>query len=131
MLMNIFYLKINIFLHDLVLFSTIFMIYERRKVQIIQYFRKQNRRLLADIPDIPDFFLPIKQKLKNVRNFFRKRKINQLESSLLFALQQKKIDYFIIGIDSYKQFEQITRVLRKRKTQRTKLLLESYLSKCF
>ena len=74
--------------------------------------------LLQDIENIPDFFLPIKQKLKNIRNFFRKRKINQLESSLLFALQQKKIDYFIIGIDSYKQFEQITRILRKRKMQR-------------
>ena len=74
--------------------------------------------LLQDIENIPDFFIPIKQKLKNIRNFFRKRKINELESSLLFALQQKNINYFILGVDSYTQFEQITKILKKRKIQR-------------
>ena len=38
-----------------------------------------------------------------------------IEACIYFIVQQKNIDHFIVGVDSYEQLENIIAVLKKKK----------------
>ena len=66
--------------------------------------------LLNDIKKLPKFFSPIKKKLEKIYNFFNKVEISMIEACIYFIVQQKNIDHFIVGVDSYEQLENIIAV---------------------
>ena len=71
--------------------------------------------LLNDIKKLPKFFSPIKKKLEKIYNFFNKVEISMIEACIYFIVQQKNIDHFIVGVDSYEQLENIIAVLKKKR----------------
>ena len=74
--------------------------------------------LVNDIKKLPRFFFPIKKKLKKMHNFLNKIEVSMIEACIYFAIQQKNIDHFIIGVDNYKQLESIIEIFKKKKKKR-------------
>ena len=74
--------------------------------------------LLNDIKKLPRFFFPIKKKLEEIHNFFNKMEINMLEACICFAIQQKKVNHFIIGVDKYVQLKNIITIFKKKEIRK-------------
>ena len=74
--------------------------------------------LLNDIKKLPRFFFPIKKKLGEIHNFFIKMEVSMLEACICFAIQQKKINHFIIGVDKYVQIKNIITTFKKKKIRK-------------
>lgn len=74
--------------------------------------------LVNDIKKLPRFFFPIKKKLEKMHNFLNKIEVSMIEACIYFAIQQKNIDHFIIGVDNYKQLESIIEIFKKKKKKR-------------
>ena len=74
--------------------------------------------LLNDIKKLPRFFFPIKKKLEEIHNFFNIMEINMLEACICFAIQQKKVNHFIIGVDKYVQLKNIITIFKKKEIRK-------------
>jgi len=70
--------------------------------------------LLHDLNKIPNYFLPIKKSLEQMKNYFYKKGLNQLEACIMFVFNQKKINHFILGVDNYTHLEEIISIFKKK-----------------
>ena len=63
----------------------------------------------------------LKKYLKQLENFQKKNKLNKIECCINFIKSQKYIDEIVVGCDSYKNFIQIKKALRNKKTKYPKI----------